>query len=91
MKLEMTRVENKVRINSAARKLKAKNTSPEPKNTTKNTTLISFKKGPPKHFYCIFVNEFLKIYNLDLKIFQKISKNFSKMFENFFSNFQNTN
>ena len=58
------------------------------KTPPKNTTLISFKNDPPTHFYCIFVNQFLKICNLDLKFFQIFFKNFSKMFQFFFQTFK---
>ena len=41
----------------------------------KNTKYLikSFKNGPPKHFYCIFVHQFLKNFNFFTEIFQKIS------------------
>ena len=41
----------------------------------KNTKYLikSFKNGPPKHFYCIFVHQFLKNFNFYTEIFQKIS------------------
>ena len=41
----------------------------------KNTKYLikSFKNGPPKHFYCIFVYQFLKNFNFFTEIFQKIS------------------
>ena len=41
----------------------------------KNTKYLikSFKNGPPKHFYCIFLYQFLKNFNFFTEIFQKIS------------------
>ena len=41
----------------------------------KNTKYLikSFKNGPPKHFHCIFVYQFLKNFNFFTEIFQKIS------------------
>ena len=39
----------------------------------KNTKYLikSFKNGPPKHFYCIFVHQFLKNFNFSPKFFKK--------------------
>merc|ERR1711983_370345 len=39
----------------------------------KNTKYLikSFKNGPPKHFYCIFVHQFLKNFNFLRKFFKK--------------------